>query len=603
MAIGKISGAMLFDNLERLGTDLRVDTDLVYFDVTNRRLGINNTNPQYSFDNPGNVRIANLIVLGDSITSETGNIYLGSNANVKLGGGTSYDVLYTDGDGNLAWGTLSEISTMDDFTGNTIDLGWNTLGSLSNALTLSSTTSVTDAIALLNELLGNITDPLGQTIHVVNVDATNITGTLLTNSQPNINTLGTLTGLDVVGNVEIQGNLLVEGNSIIIGATTVTILDPTLDIHTFANLAPLTSNDGYDIGITMHYYDYEDSVAFLGRSNDTGFLEWYPKGTEGQDHIFSGNVYGTFKTGEILLVNSTSSTTTTSGALVVTGGVGIGGNLNVAGNITVPHITTNTIAILSGDISGISGNIANIGNITIANTSISSPQVINFYSGETAIRLPVGSNLARPSSPSTGTIRFNSDLNVVEYYNGGGWISINSAITGQNFFGDGSNSTFPLNQNTTTLGVLVSINGTIQEPDIAYSVSGNQLTFVEIPEATDRIDVRYMVSTITASLNSAIIDVTPREVGTSPITIDLWPISDYRSAKYTISSKNPFDAQMSEVLVIHDGTNSFVSATDLRTGSNSLLFSTSVSSGNVIVQATGTTANNQLRVQSTYFLI
>ena len=40
MAIGRISGEMLLPNLERDGVDLAIETDLLYFDVVNKRIGI-----------------------------------------------------------------------------------------------------------------------------------------------------------------------------------------------------------------------------------------------------------------------------------------------------------------------------------------------------------------------------------------------------------------------------------------------------------------------------------------------------------------------------------------------------------------------------------
>jgi hypothetical protein len=43
MAIGRISGEMLVPNLLRGGVDLAVETDLLYFDVTNKRIGIKTT--------------------------------------------------------------------------------------------------------------------------------------------------------------------------------------------------------------------------------------------------------------------------------------------------------------------------------------------------------------------------------------------------------------------------------------------------------------------------------------------------------------------------------------------------------------------------------
>ena len=61
MAIGRITGPMLFSNLERQGTDLAIDGNLIYADVTNRRVGINNASPAYTLDSPGNVRLANIV--------------------------------------------------------------------------------------------------------------------------------------------------------------------------------------------------------------------------------------------------------------------------------------------------------------------------------------------------------------------------------------------------------------------------------------------------------------------------------------------------------------------------------------------------------------
>ena len=69
MAIGRITGPMLFSNLERQGTDLAIDGNLIYADVTNRRVGINNASPAYSFDSPGNVRLANIIITGSTLSA------------------------------------------------------------------------------------------------------------------------------------------------------------------------------------------------------------------------------------------------------------------------------------------------------------------------------------------------------------------------------------------------------------------------------------------------------------------------------------------------------------------------------------------------------
>ena len=160
MAIGRISGPMLYSNLERQGANLSIDGNLVVFDVVNKRLGVNNLYPGYDLDAPGNVRLANLTVLGNTIVSNTGKIGLGSISNLVVSGGTSYDVIYTDGSGNLAFGNLNTLSGLDGFTGNSIQMGSNTAGYLvSNAVTLTTTTTVTDGIAQLNFVLGKLVPP------------------------------------------------------------------------------------------------------------------------------------------------------------------------------------------------------------------------------------------------------------------------------------------------------------------------------------------------------------------------------------------------------------------------------------------------------------
>ena len=119
---------MLQSNLERQGVDLSLDTNLVYFDVANRRVGFNNTSPNVTL-------------------TVTGTLYA---SNIS-------------GNGSQIIGIL----------GSNVLLGANTLGQLSsNAVTLTNTTSVTDGIAQLNYVLGKLvpaspsTFPGGQSLTI-----------------------------------------------------------------------------------------------------------------------------------------------------------------------------------------------------------------------------------------------------------------------------------------------------------------------------------------------------------------------------------------------------------------------------------------------------
>jgi hypothetical protein len=133
-----------------------------------------------------------------------------------------------------------------------------------------------------------------------------------------------------VGNLTVTGNLNLQGSSSTFDSNNLSIQDSIIELHTLANLAPLTGDDGRDIGLKIHYYKTQDEHAFLGWSNSTGYLEWYDSGREGVGNVFTGNTFGTIKSGGARFVNTTPSTSTTTGALIVSGGVGIAGNLYIA---------------------------------------------------------------------------------------------------------------------------------------------------------------------------------------------------------------------------------------------------------------------------------
>ena len=71
-------------------------------------------------------------------------------------------------------------------------------------------------------------------------------------------------------------------------------------------------------------------------------------------------------------------------------------------------------------------------------------------------------------------------------------MSVTSSIISQSITPSGSANAFVLTANATTSGVIVGLNGVIQSPTTAYSVSGNVITFTETPLTTDIIDVRFI---------------------------------------------------------------------------------------------------------------
>jgi hypothetical protein len=85
MAIGRISGQLLKSNLLRSGENLAFETDLLYLDVVNSRIGVRTASPQYDLDVNGHTRSTNLTVdnqlnigdlhiTGNTITSDSATI-------------------------------------------------------------------------------------------------------------------------------------------------------------------------------------------------------------------------------------------------------------------------------------------------------------------------------------------------------------------------------------------------------------------------------------------------------------------------------------------------------------------------------------------------
>ena len=165
------------------------------------------------------------------------------------------------------------------------------------------------------------------------------------------------------------------------------------------------------------------------------------------------------------------------------GPFGVGGGSSI-GNLTVIDTTVST---------------TNAGSdIVLATTSQGTVNINN----NTALQISVGTTSQRPSSPTTGDLRFNSTTTNVEVYNGSAWVNVGddtTSITSQSFSGNGSATAFTLSATATTTSVIISINGTVQTPTTAYAVSGTTLTFTEAPATGDAIEVRQISSTTTVT--------------------------------------------------------------------------------------------------------
>jgi hypothetical protein len=152
--------------------------------------------------------------------------------------------------------------------------------------------------------------------------------------------------LKVLGQTSFGDNVTFNGGATFVYSTNTYYTDNMIELHVPPGGVEGTwsGDDLKDIGFRFHYYLNSDQNAALILANDTHYLEWYNTGIENSSGTFIGSSYGTFKTGSVILTNTTESINTTSGALVVAGGVGIGGGMYVRGVITGTVTTSTNIA-------------------------------------------------------------------------------------------------------------------------------------------------------------------------------------------------------------------------------------------------------------------
>ena len=178
------------------------------------------------------------------------------------------------------------------------------------------------------------------------------------------------------GALTVAGNLTIQGTTTNIGTQDLVVEDSIINLHTQPNLAALTSDDGRDIGIKMHYYKSSDKHAFIGWDNGTSALEYYVDATE-TNGVISGT-YGNIKAASFISNIATGtapftvvSTTQVANLNVATAGSLVNGNSTVTivanANVNISSAgTANVLAVSSTGIA-VTGNIS--GNVATGATS------------------------------------------------------------------------------------------------------------------------------------------------------------------------------------------------------------------------------------------
>ena len=431
MAIARITGQMLQSNLDRSGVgDIAIDGNLIYADVANRRVGINTETPSYSLDSPGNVRLANLIITNNQISSNTGKISFGSIANVGITGGNPYNTIYTDGSGSLAFGTLSLLASLQGFTANNLLIGTSTQSN--NGFGTSALTTglnVADAINLLDDILGNITNISGNVITTGNLFLTGGSANYVlttdgsgNTSWANLTTLsGTVgtTGMSVTLGTPTDGSLV--ANAGYDGWSSTTKVTDAIDN---LNQVALNLGQGTFVGnvqFTANITSNASPVAIRFTGTASGNPNTYywdfgdgntTTGSSSVTHLYANTSGGVFT----VYYRASNSSGTWSGNATL-GAIGSVDDFTRTNYITlytpnpVPSFTTNTASLNTGNTISFTDTSTNETGYTVywgdGNTTVStSPgstqkHTYNNATTDTAYSIILQSNSSTAAAPPT----------------------------------------------------------------------------------------------------------------------------------------------------------------------------------------------------------
>ena len=268
------------------------------------------------------------------ITNDTARLIITNSGNIGIENTSPNYKLDVTGDinltGSLRFGGIALTSTITELNYLDLNTGPGT-AEASKAIILDSNRDITN---------------------IRNLTSTTVTGTLQTAAQTNITSVGTLTGLTSSGAISITnidaststttGALRISGGVGIGGAVNIgSTLSVTGNIT--GTLATTSQPNITTLG----------GVTSIGASNATtitGILQ-----TAAQTNITSvGTLTGLTSTGIVSITNTTDSTSSSNGALIVSGGVGISGRLNINNRVNIEGSlsitpTTKTISTFSVD--------------------------------------------------------------------------------------------------------------------------------------------------------------------------------------------------------------------------------------------------------------
>lgn len=303
----------------------------------------------------------------------------------------------------MAYININTGAVANDGTGDTIRSAFGTVNdnfqTFNDALFAGTRQSIISAASVTGGYIVSNTYVLASSY----VNADSIVGNTVTSYG---NLFVSQDGATIVGNVSIIGNLNVTGAQT--SSASQNTSAPILDLH--FDGGGLSSDDGKDIGIAAQYYDASEKTFFLGWQNTSESLVYLDETTVVSNVVTAGTP-GNVQFGQLMLSNTTSTTSTTTGALIVSGGAGVAGNVHIAGNL----VTANTGTVSTGNITVRGFHVGNMnfsGADTIYINGSPVQTAATAFNGGTVGLATIFASATNSTSKTTGAVTITGGLGV-----------------------------------------------------------------------------------------------------------------------------------------------------------------------------------------------
>jgi len=254
--------------------------------------------------------------IGGSVTVNSTGLYTGSATDLTTGSGATIandTIIFIGNNTTNAYLTTAGLNINAATIANTTGVYTTTVNAASHTVGTNFIANTTGVYSTGLANAANFTTTGATNTGTFNaVTSANVAGVVLANSSgiystgmvqgANLN----ITGSGVIsGNLSISGNLTISGNSVVIGANNLVVLDSVISLHTQANLAPWTTNDGKIIGTAYHYYLGGDKQALLSINQSNAFLTYYDTSTDAAVGDPAGTTLGTIQANTFYAGNAT----------------------------------------------------------------------------------------------------------------------------------------------------------------------------------------------------------------------------------------------------------------------------------------------------------